>query len=187
SARPGHLRGHPDAHADLQPPRPLRRGESGTEPLDHLVRLDGADRAADLHRLRLGDADARHRDRRVQRRGLGRIPSAVLYGRHSAIKNSGAGGASLSGTEAEREERVMESSGSDQQGRIAFVQSLWHRDIVDECRDSFLAEVQERGIAADQVDLYEVTGAFEIPLHAKRLAESGRYAAIVAAGLVVDG
>jgi 6,7-dimethyl-8-ribityllumazine synthase len=82
----------------------------------------------------------------------------------------------------------MESSGIDQrEGRIAFVQSLWHRDIVDECRDSFLAEVQERGIAADQVDLYEVTGAFEIPLHAKRLAESGRYAAIVASGLVVDG
>lgn len=82
----------------------------------------------------------------------------------------------------------MESSGIDQRnGRIAFVQSLWHRDIVDQCRDSFLAEVQERGVAADQVDLFEVTGAFEIPLHAKRLAESGRYRAVVAAGLVVDG
>ena len=30
-------------------------------------------------------------------------------------------------------------------------------------------------------------GAFEIPLRAKLLAKSGRYAAIVAAGLVVDG
>jgi 6,7-dimethyl-8-ribityllumazine synthase len=80
----------------------------------------------------------------------------------------------------------MESSAG-QQGRIAFVQSLWHREIVDQCRDAFLAEVGERGIAADQVDLYEVTGAFEIPLHAKRLAESGRYQAIVASGLVVDG
>ena len=82
----------------------------------------------------------------------------------------------------------MESNGIEQQGgRIAFVQSLWHRDIVDECRDSFLAEVEARGVAADQVDLFEVTGAFEIPLHAKRLAESGRYRAVVAAGLVVDG
>jgi 6,7-dimethyl-8-ribityllumazine synthase len=75
----------------------------------------------------------------------------------------------------------------EQQGRIAFVQSLWHREIVDECRDSFLAEAQARGVAADRVDLFEVTGAFEIPLHAKRLAESGRYEAIVASGLVVDG
>ena len=32
-----------------------------------------------------------------------------------------------------------------------------------------------------------MTGAFEIPLHAKRLAESGRYRAVVASGLVVDG
>jgi 6,7-dimethyl-8-ribityllumazine synthase len=82
----------------------------------------------------------------------------------------------------------MESNGSEQQsGRIAFVQSLWHRDIVDQCRDSFLAEVEERGVPRGQVDLFEVTGAFEIPLHAKRLAESGRYRAVVASGLVVDG
>ena len=82
----------------------------------------------------------------------------------------------------------MESNGAEQRsGRIAFVQSLWHREIVDEARDSFLAEVGERGVSADQVDLFEVTGAFEIPLHAKRLAESGRYRAVVAAGLVVDG
>lgn len=71
--------------------------------------------------------------------------------------------------------------------RIAFVQSCWHREIVDECRDSFLAELAERGVPASEVDCFEVTGAFEIPLHAKRLAESGQYQAVVAAGLVVDG
>ena len=81
----------------------------------------------------------------------------------------------------------MESSGIDGAGRIAFVQSLWHREIVDQCRDSFLDEAAERGVPAERIDLYEVTGAFEIPLHAKRLAESGRYAAVVASGLVVDG
>ncbi len=37
------------------------------------------------------------------------------------------------------------------------------------------------------IDSVDVPGAFEIPLHAKLLAESGRYAAVVAAGLVVDG
>jgi 6,7-dimethyl-8-ribityllumazine synthase len=81
----------------------------------------------------------------------------------------------------------MQNSGIEDQGRIAFVQSCWHREIVDVARDAFLAEVEERGVPADGVDLFEVTGAFEIPLHAKRLAESGRYRAIVAAGLVVDG
>jgi 6,7-dimethyl-8-ribityllumazine synthase len=81
----------------------------------------------------------------------------------------------------------MESSVGRSEGRIAFVQSCWHRDIVDVCRDSFLAELRERGVPDSAVDRFEVTGAFEIPLHAKRLAESGRYRAVVAAGLVVDG
>jgi 6,7-dimethyl-8-ribityllumazine synthase len=71
--------------------------------------------------------------------------------------------------------------------RLAFVQSTWHEEIVDCCRDSFLEEIGLLGVARDRVDLYRVPGAFEIPLHAKRLASSGRYAAIVGAGLVIDG
>jgi 6,7-dimethyl-8-ribityllumazine synthase len=43
------------------------------------------------------------------------------------------------------------------------------------------------GVSRGAIDLFEVPGAFEIPLHAKLLARSGRYAAIVACGLVVDG
>jgi 6,7-dimethyl-8-ribityllumazine synthase len=71
--------------------------------------------------------------------------------------------------------------------RIAFIQACWHRDIVDQCKNSFLNVMKELGYGADDIDLYEVPGAFEIPLHAKRLAQSDRYAGIVAAGLVVDG
>jgi 6,7-dimethyl-8-ribityllumazine synthase len=69
--------------------------------------------------------------------------------------------------------------------RIAFVQSCWHRDIVDQLRDSFLrthAELDNR-----DVDLFEVPGAFEIPLRTKILASSGQYAGIVTGGLIVDG
>ena len=69
--------------------------------------------------------------------------------------------------------------------RIAFIQSCWHRDIVDELRDAFLAE--QGRIDSRSVDLIEVPGAFEIPLRAKLEALSGTYAAVVAAGLVVDG
>ena len=69
--------------------------------------------------------------------------------------------------------------------KIAFIQSCWHRDIVDCCRDSFLSEIET--LSSHQVELFEVPGAFEIPLHAKRLVQSGDYSAVVAAGLVVDG
>lgn len=71
--------------------------------------------------------------------------------------------------------------------RIAFVQSCWHREIVDQCRDSFLAEMKRLGFADADIACFEVAGAFEIPLHAKLLAQSGHYDAVVAAGLVVDG
>ena len=54
-------------------------------------------------------------------------------------------------------------------------------------RDAFLAEAAQHGQTADAIDLYEVPGAFEIPLHAQTLARSGRYDAIVACALVVDG
>ena len=71
--------------------------------------------------------------------------------------------------------------------RIAFVQSTWHESIVDRCRDSFIEEIARLGVAEDSIDLFRVPGAFEIPLHAKRLAASGKYAAVVGAGLVIDG
>ena len=71
--------------------------------------------------------------------------------------------------------------------RIAFVQAQWHADIVHQARDAFLAELERQGIPADTIDVFDVPGAFEIPLHAKRLAQSGRYAAIVGCALVVDG
>jgi 6,7-dimethyl-8-ribityllumazine synthase len=71
--------------------------------------------------------------------------------------------------------------------RIAFVQSSWHKDLVDQTWRAFVDGVGEAGVTAGHVERFEVTGAFEIPLHAKRLAESGRFDAIVGAGLVVDG
>ncbi len=71
--------------------------------------------------------------------------------------------------------------------RIAFVQSEWHGELVDRCRDAFVEEITRLGTDPDRIDLFRVPGAFEIPLHAKRLAGSGAYAAVVGAGLVVDG
>src|SRR6476659_6171425 len=71
--------------------------------------------------------------------------------------------------------------------RVAFVQSCWHKDLVDQIKKGFAEESAELGVPAENIDFFEVTGAFEIPLHARRLAETGTYDAIVAAGLVVDG
>jgi len=66
--------------------------------------------------------------------------------------------------------------------RYAFIKANWHSDIVTRALDGFC-----KLIPADQVDVYDVPGAFEMPLLARDLAASGRYAAVAAAALVVDG
>ena len=71
--------------------------------------------------------------------------------------------------------------------RVAIISASWHQDIVHQARDAALAEFDRHGLPPAQVALFDVPGAFEIPLLARRLAESGHYDAIVAFGLVVDG
>lgn len=71
--------------------------------------------------------------------------------------------------------------------RVAFIQAGWHGDIVGQAREAFLTEMAKHGVPADQVDIIDVPGAFEIPLTAKLLAQSRSYAAIVGCGFVVDG
>jgi len=71
--------------------------------------------------------------------------------------------------------------------QIAFVQACWHKEIVDQSRLSFVEEIEKYGVLRHQIDFFEVPGSLEIPLHAKLLAKTGKYAVIVAAGFIVDG
>ncbi|MCV2874147.1 6,7-dimethyl-8-ribityllumazine synthase [Defluviimonas sp. WL0050] len=66
--------------------------------------------------------------------------------------------------------------------RFAFIKANWHAHIVDQALAGF-REV----IHADRIDVFDVPGAFEMPLLARDLAASGRYAAVAAAAFVVDG
>ncbi|MFM2066639.1 MAG: hypothetical protein RLZZ584_1548 [Pseudomonadota bacterium] len=50
-----------------------------------------------------------------------------------------------------------------------------------------IAEFERSRLPASRIELFDVPGAFEIPLVARKLARSGRFDAIVACGLVVNG
>ena len=67
---------------------------------------------------------------------------------------------------------------------VAFVQARWHADIVDQCRIAFVAEMERLTEGAATVEVFDVPGAFEIPLQARTLAKSGRYGAVVGAAFV---
>ncbi len=66
--------------------------------------------------------------------------------------------------------------------RYAFIKANWHSDIVDRALDGF-----QELIPAEQVDVFDVPGAFEMPLLARDLTQTGRYDAVACAAFVVDG
>ncbi|GHC40741.1 6,7-dimethyl-8-ribityllumazine synthase [Gemmobacter nanjingensis] len=66
--------------------------------------------------------------------------------------------------------------------RYAFIKANWHSEIVDQALAGFLKKIPQ-----EQVDVFDVPGAFEMPLLAKDLAQTGKYDAIAAAAFVVDG
>ncbi len=66
--------------------------------------------------------------------------------------------------------------------RFAFIKANWHADIVTRALEGFVTL-----IPSSQVDVFDVPGAFEMPLLARDLAGSGRYGAVTCAAFVVDG
>lgn len=71
--------------------------------------------------------------------------------------------------------------------RVAIISASWHPDIVGQATDAIVAEFQNTETLSVEIEQFTVPGAYEIPLHAKVLAETKRYDAIIACGLVVDG
>ena len=66
--------------------------------------------------------------------------------------------------------------------RYAFVKANWHAEIVTRAFEG-ICDI----IHADQVEVFDVPGAFEMPLMARDLAMTGRYDAVITAAFVVDG
>jgi 6,7-dimethyl-8-ribityllumazine synthase len=82
---------------------------------------------------------------------------------------------------------ILEGDFSPPAGRFAIVASRFNAFITEAlwtgCRDAFV----RHGVSADSLDLVWVPGSFEIPLIARKLAESGQYAAVVCLGCVIRG
>jgi len=70
---------------------------------------------------------------------------------------------------------------------IALVVSRFNHLISIRLLESARETLLEHGLDPADLELYWVPGAFEIPLAARRLAESGRFDAIVALGSIIRG
>jgi len=72
-------------------------------------------------------------------------------------------------------------------GRFAVVASRFNQSVVERLVEGAKEGFKSHQIAEDSIDLVWVPGSFEIPLVAKRLAASGKYAAVVCLGAVIRG
>ena len=72
-------------------------------------------------------------------------------------------------------------------GRFAIVAAKFNSEIVDALLAGALDGFKRHGVSADRIDVVRVPGAFEIPLIAQTLGDSGNYVAIVCLGAVIKG
>ena len=71
--------------------------------------------------------------------------------------------------------------------RFAIIVSRFNAEITEGLLTGARAALESAQVRADDITLVRVPGAFEIPVTARRLAETGRFDAIICLGCVIKG
>lgn len=71
--------------------------------------------------------------------------------------------------------------------KIGIVASRFNEIITSKLIDGVADGLSHHGVNLDTVDLAWVPGAFEVPVTAKKMAESGKYDAVICLGAVIRG
>ena len=71
--------------------------------------------------------------------------------------------------------------------KIAIVASRFNDFFTSELMDGAMDCLLRHGVSEEQIDTAWVPGGFEIPFAAKRFVQTGRYAAVICVGCVIQG
>ncbi len=71
--------------------------------------------------------------------------------------------------------------------RFGIVASRWNDFLTSKLVEGAVEALESLGAAEDAVEVFMVPGSFELPLTAKKLAETGQWDAIIALGVVIRG
>jgi 6,7-dimethyl-8-ribityllumazine synthase len=82
---------------------------------------------------------------------------------------------------------AIRGDGTPTDDRFVLVASRFNEEVVAKLVDGAQAGLHKHGVAQSDVELHWVPGAFELPLAAKKLAETNRFAAIICLGAVIRG
>lgn len=83
--------------------------------------------------------------------------------------------------------KIFEGKISGEGFRFAIVASRFNDFISSKLVEGAMDALKRHGASDEQISLVKVPGAFEIPVTAKRLAESNKYDAVVCVGAVIRG
>lgn len=83
--------------------------------------------------------------------------------------------------------RVLEGQLSAEGLKFGIIVSRFNDFISSRLVEGAMDALLRHGATEEQVSVIKVPGAFEIPLTAKKLAESGRYDAVICLGAVIRG
>ncbi len=71
--------------------------------------------------------------------------------------------------------------------RFAVVVSRFNEELTEQLSADAVQCLEEHGAKAEDVEIFQVPGAYEIPVVINELAKSGKYNALIALGVVVEG
>ncbi len=83
--------------------------------------------------------------------------------------------------------RMLEGDFNARGLRFGIVASRFNDFIVDRLLDAAVSTLLKHGVAAGDIEVVRVPGAFETPLAVKKLATSRRFQALIALGCVIRG
>ncbi|WP_425615069.1 6,7-dimethyl-8-ribityllumazine synthase [Anatilimnocola sp. NA78] len=83
--------------------------------------------------------------------------------------------------------RTFDGASGPVSGRFAIVVSRYNENVTGKLLQGAIDTLTQAGIADGDIDVAWVPGAWEIPLIAQRMAESGHYAAVLNLGAVIRG
>ena len=83
--------------------------------------------------------------------------------------------------------RPVEGSFYAGNARFAVVVARWNSQITEGLLEGAVRALARHGVAEAEIAVVRVPGAFELPLAAKKVAESGRFSAVICLGCVIRG
>ena len=71
--------------------------------------------------------------------------------------------------------------------RVAVIAARWNGKITDGLLRGAIKALTRRGVVQDDIEVFRVPGAFELPLASQRAARTGRFSAVISLGCVIRG